>query len=108
MGKRAKQAGMAAMSGSAGVGEAVAVLRLLGHTERLRVLCHLAGEGELAVGELLERTHLSGSALSQHLARLRAHGLVATRKQRQTVYYRVARPDVHRLLETLHGLYCEA
>ncbi len=106
MGKRGGQDGLAALSASAGLAEAVAVLRLLGHAERLRVLCHLATEGELAVGELLERTHLSGSALSQHLARLRAHGLVATRKHRQTVFYRLARPDVHRLLETLHDLYC--
>jgi len=107
MGSKTRGAGkLGGMSASAGVGEAVAVLRLMGHGERLKVLCHLAGDGELSVGQLLERIELSPSALSQHLARLRRHGLVATRKERQTVYYRVGRPDVHRLLETLHGLYC--
>jgi DNA-binding transcriptional ArsR family regulator len=61
----------------------------------------------LSVGELLERIDLSGSALSQHLAKLRRHGMVATRKERQTVYYRVDRPDIGSLLETLYGLYCK-
>jgi len=97
---------LAEMPQSAGIGEATAVLRLLSHPERLRVLCHLGVEGELAVGQLLERIQLSPSALSQHLAKLRAEGLVATRKERQTVHYRVAREDVLEILNVLHRLYC--
>ena len=95
------------MPASAGVKEATAVMGLMSHPERLKVLCHLTMEGELSVGELLERIELSGSALSQHLAKLREHGLVATRKERQTVYYRVGREDVGKILETLYGLYCK-
>ena len=94
------------MPRSEGVKEATAVMGLMSHPERLKVLCHLTTEGELSVGELLGRIELSGSALSQHLARLREHGLVATRKERQTVYYRVGREDVGKILETLYGLYC--
>ncbi|HSH10069.1 MAG TPA: metalloregulator ArsR/SmtB family transcription factor [Oceanipulchritudo sp.] len=89
-----------------GVKEATSVLGLLSHPERLKVLCHLSMDGELSVGQLLERIELSGSALSQHLAKLRRHGLVVTRKERQTVYYRVGRQDVGKILETLYGLYC--
>ena len=92
--------------GSRGVERAVGVLRMLGHRERLRILCHLGVEGELNVGQLLERIPLSASALSQHLAKLRGEELVVTRKDRQTVYYRVDRRDVLEILETLHGLYC--
>lgn len=99
---------LAEMPNSSGVVEATAVLRLLSHAERLRVLCHLGVEGELAVGQLLERIDLSPSALSQHLAKLRLEGLVATRKERQTVYYRIARGDILELLTTLHRLYCKA
>lgn len=95
------------MAQSEGVETATRVLRLMSHPERLRILCHLGVEGELSVGRLLERIPLSGSALSQHLAKLRKEGLVATRKERQTVYYRVKREDVLEILETLHGLYCE-
>ena len=88
--------------------EAVAVLRSLAHEGRLLVLCYLAEAGELSVGQLVERIGLSQSALSQHLAKLRAEGLVATRKNAQTVYYRVADPRVLTLLATLHDLYCPA
>ena len=88
--------------------EAVAVLRSLAHEGRLLVLCYLAEAGELSVGELVDRIGLSQSALSQHLAKLRAEGLVATRKSAQTVYYRVAEPRILTLLATLHKLYCPA
>lgn len=98
--------GIAGMAQSEGVREATVVLRLMSHPERLKILCHLGVEGELSVGALLERIALSGSALSQHLAKLRREGLVATRKDRQTVYYRVERRDVMEILETLHVLYC--
>lgn len=91
---------------NAGLEEAVSVLRLLSNGQRLKILCHLSTEGELCVGELLERLDLSASALSQHLAKLRHEGLVGTRKDRQTVYYRVVRDDVAKILWTLHGLYC--
>jgi DNA-binding transcriptional ArsR family regulator len=94
------------MTESEGLAEAVSVLGLMSHKDRLKVLCHLSQEGELSVGELLERIELSASALSQHLATLRSQGLVTTRKERQTVYYRVDREDVGKLLETLYGLYC--
>ena len=62
----------------------------------------------MSVGELAERVGLSQSALSQHLAKLRAEGLVATRKQAQTVYYRIDQPKVLTLLTVLHDLYCPA
>ena len=60
--------------------------------------------GELPVGELVDRVGLSQSALSQHLAKLRAQGLVAFRKQAQLVFYRIADPRAERLLETLKRL----
>lgn len=88
--------------------EAVAVLKSIAHEGRLLVLCYLSEAGELSVGELAERVGLSQSALSQHLAKLRAEGLVATRKQAQTVYYRIDQPKVLTLLSVLHDLYCPA
>lgn len=90
-----------------GVERAVAVLRLMGNAERLRVLCYLAKHGEVSVSKLLEAVDLSASALSQHLAKLRKEGIVATRKERQTVYYQIGRADIGKLLETLYGLYCD-
>lgn len=86
--------------------EAARMLALLANENRLMLLCHLVVAGEEAVGPLAASVGLSQSALSQHLSRLRADGLVATRKVAQTVYYRIADPRVAALLETLRNLYC--
>ena len=88
--------------------EAASVLKSLGHESRLRVLCYLAEAGEVSAGDLTMRIGLSQSALSQHLARLRAEGLVATRKEAQSVFYRIAQPKVLELLSALHAIYCPA
>lgn len=85
--------------------EAGKLLKVLGNQQRLLILCHLA-EGELAVGELLERLALGQSALSQHLAKLREFALVCTRREAQTVYYRLADGPAQALMTTLHGIYC--
>jgi DNA-binding transcriptional ArsR family regulator len=49
---------------------------------------------------------LSPTALSQHLARMRDLRLVETRREGQTVFYRLASPEVAAILETLYRLYC--
>lgn len=85
---------------------AAGLLKMMANECRLLVLCHLAEEGELSVSELADRVSLSQSALSQHLAKLRADRLVATRKDAQTVYYRVDDPKVGQLLAHLHDLFC--
>lgn len=72
------------------------------------MLCHLGEACELSAGELTRRIGLSQSALSQHLARLRDDGLVTTRKDAQSVFYRIAEPRVYRLIKLLHELYCPA
>lgn len=86
--------------------QAVGLLKALASEPRLLVLCYLAEVGEMSAGDLTERVGLSQSALSQHLAKLREEGLVATRKQAQTVYYRVCDPRAQQLLALLHDLFC--
>lgn len=87
-------------------GEAVALLKAMANEARLLVLCHLAESGELSVGDLVDRVGISQSALSQHLAKLREQGLVATRKEAQTVFYSVCDPKAAQLLTLLHDLFC--
>ena len=89
----------------ASAGRAAALLRLLGNEKRLMVLCQLA-DGELSVGQLQERIETSQSALSQHLALMREQGLVATRRQGQTIYYRIEDPAALRVIQTLAELFC--
>jgi DNA-binding transcriptional ArsR family regulator len=86
--------------------DVVALLKAMSSEPRLLVLCYLAELGEMSVGALAERVGLSQSALSQHLARLRDEGLVATRREAQTVYYSVCDPKADQLLALLHELFC--
>jgi DNA-binding transcriptional ArsR family regulator len=86
--------------------EAARMLGLLANENRLLLLCHLIVAGEVAVGPLAAAVGLSQSALSQHLSRLRAERVVATRKVAQTVYYRIADPRAAALLGMLRDLYC--
>jgi DNA-binding transcriptional ArsR family regulator len=86
--------------------EAAAFLKLLANEQRLLVLCHLVGEGEMSVTMLADRVDLSQSALSQHLARLRDDRLVAFRRDAQTLYYRVADPRVVTVMKTLKKAFC--
>lgn len=85
---------------------AVDTLKALSNPKRLAILCRL-GEGEISVGELAEVVGLSQSALSQHLARMRDQRLVATRRDQQTIYYRLDSPEVEGIIKTLRKLYCE-
>ncbi|CCD93891.1 putative transcriptional regulatory protein, Ars family [Bradyrhizobium sp. ORS 375] len=85
--------------------EAARLLSAMANPKRLMVLCNLI-DGERAVGELAEQVGLRQAALSQHLAMMRALDLVATRRDGQTIYYRLASDEVREVLQTLYRLYC--
>ncbi|MFW2391351.1 MAG: ArsR/SmtB family transcription factor, partial [Methyloceanibacter sp.] len=82
------------------------MLRALANERRLMVLCKLVEWGEGSVGALAEAIGLSQSATSQHLAKMRDEGLVAFRREGQTLWYRIAEPRIELLLAYLHKLYC--
>ena len=71
------------------------------------ILCSLI-EGEVSAGELGRRLGLTQSNLSRHLAMLREEGLVATRRERTTIHYRIASERVRPILEELYRLFCAA
>ncbi|MEQ1512708.1 MAG: metalloregulator ArsR/SmtB family transcription factor [Lysobacteraceae bacterium] len=87
--------------------QAAELLKALSNPQRLRVMCLLI-DGERTVGEINAEVELSQSALSQHLAVLRDGGWVQTRRESQNVYYSVTEGPVHKLIETLHDIYCPA
>lgn len=89
----------------ASAGKAAALLRNLGNEKRLMIVCQI-GDGELSAGSLQEPLGLSQSALSQHLAVLREAGIVATRRDGQTVWYRIADPAAVKVIETLAAIFC--
>lgn len=86
--------------------EAAGLLRLLANEKRLLILCQLANAREMSVGNLAEAVDLSQSALSQHLAKMREEGLVATRREAQTVHYHLADANAARVLKLLKGMFC--
>jgi DNA-binding transcriptional ArsR family regulator len=87
-------------------GEAAQLLKVLGNEKRLLILCFLAARGEMTVGEIVDVVKLSQSALSQHLGKLRADGLVVYRRNSQTLHYRVADVRALQILKVLKQLYC--
>jgi DNA-binding transcriptional ArsR family regulator len=74
------------------------LFRVLGHPARVRIL-ELLRDGEKSVGTLQAELELDSGSTSQHLAALRRIGLVESRRDGTSVYYRVDDPVVFELLE---------
>ena len=85
--------------------KAEALLKQLANAARLRILCSLMEEGR-TVGELVEIAQLSQSAVSQHLTKMKAAGLVDATRQGQNMVYRLCSMEVRALLSTLYLIYC--
>lgn len=81
------------------------LLTAMANPKRLLILCNLLDQ-ELNVGDLSERVDLAQSPLSQHLSKLRAWGLVKTRREGQQVNYSLASDEVRQVLTTLYKIYC--
>jgi DNA-binding transcriptional ArsR family regulator len=87
-------------------GEAAQLLKLLANETRLLILCRLVANGEMSVNAIVAAARLGQSAVSQHLAKLREDNLVATRRDGQTIYYRIADTNVARVIAVLKDIYC--
>ena len=85
---------------------AAPLLKAMSNPSRLVILCQLC-EGERSVGELEDEVGISQSGISQHLAVLRREHVVATRRDKQTVFYSLASADVMALMATLHKVFCK-
>ncbi|MEO7335966.1 MAG: metalloregulator ArsR/SmtB family transcription factor [Caldimonas sp.] len=103
--RRATKATVSVAALQARAHDAAALLKALANPDRLLLLCHLV-ETERAVGELGEMTGIAQPTLSQQLGVLRAEGLVATRREGKSIFYRIASPAVHAVLQTLYDLFC--
>ena len=80
-------------------------LKALSHEVRLIILCFLF-EGEKSVSEIEKMLKLRQPAVSQQLARLRADGLVETRRNGKNIYYSLARSEVRDVIKVLHDVFC--
>jgi DNA-binding transcriptional ArsR family regulator len=84
-----------------------ALFRTLGHPARVRIL-ELLRDGERSVGALQEALGLDSGGTSQHLAALRRVGVVDTRREGTSVYYRPAGPEVYGLLDAGRSVVARA
>ncbi|MBO9406578.1 helix-turn-helix transcriptional regulator [Shimia sp. R9_1] len=84
---------------------AATYLKTLAHSGRLMILCHLEG-GEKSVGELEALLEVRQAAVSQMLARLREEGLVATRREGKTIFYRLADSNTSQVISLLYNIFC--
>lgn len=89
------------------VRKATRLLKLMASEHRLMILCRLF-EGEASVNELADYLGQSASTTSQHLAKMRAEELVATRRDGQTIYYSIGDRGAGRVIDVLCELYGNA
>jgi DNA-binding transcriptional ArsR family regulator len=81
-------------------------LKALSHQVRLLILCFLI-DGEKSVSEIEQLLNLRQPAVSQQLARLRADGLVETRRNGKNIYYSLSRTEVREVIQVLHDAFCK-
>ena len=86
-------------------GQATSLLKAMANSSRLLILCQLA-EGEKSVGELERLVGLTQSGLSQHLALLRRKGIVATRREAQSIFYSLASKEAEAIMAALYRAFC--
>jgi len=80
-------------------------LKALAHESRLVILCILA-KGEKSVSELEDELGLRQPTVSQQLARLRADGLVSTRRDGKVIYYSLASEEARTIIGAIYDVFC--
>ena len=85
--------------------QAARALKAMAHPLRLKILC-LVNNQELSVLEIVEAVGTTQSNVSQHLAVLRDHGILKSRKEANKVFYRVEDPRVLKMIALTREIFC--
>ncbi len=86
--------------------EASLLLKSLANPMRLKILCIVMLE-QRSVGDIATAIGCSQSATSQHLALMRREGLLAPKRDGQTVYYKLADKRAGKIMRVLSDMFCE-
>lgn len=86
--------------------QAANLLKTLSHPQRLLILCMLIDRPGTEAGELSQKSGLSPSATSQHLARMKSEGVIESTREARYVRYQIKDHAVHAIIATLKQLYC--
>jgi ArsR family transcriptional regulator len=81
------------------------VMKSLSHPVRLKILCSTLG-GEQSVSSLTDVCEISQSAMSQFLKRMKDEGLLASRREGTSIYYRIVDKKLLTLLKAVKDIYC--
>ena len=81
------------------------VLKSLAHPLRLQILCHLS-EGNKTGGDLERLTSASQSQVSQFLGRMKAEGILSSRRSGNFVWYQIDDAKVKKLIKAMHWIFC--
>ncbi|MFW8601967.1 ArsR/SmtB family transcription factor [Desulfobacterota bacterium M19] len=84
-----------------------ALLKTMSHPIRMRILC-LLQDKEMTVGDLRAEVMTSNANVSQHLTILRNKQIIASRKEANYIYNRIADKRILELISTMKNLFCPA
>ncbi|MDD3027513.1 MAG: metalloregulator ArsR/SmtB family transcription factor [Erysipelotrichaceae bacterium] len=87
--------------------EVAGILKVLANENRLLIVCYLIQQSMNVTQLHVKLSHLSQPAISQHLATLKAHGIVDSEKQGNTIFYKIKDERVETLIKTLKANYCD-
>lgn len=82
------------------------ILKAIGHPQRLKILCKLA-EGECSVSELEEYCGASQSSVSQYLGKMKAEGLLRSRRDGKQILYEIDSADLLKLMKAMQKIFCD-
>lgn len=83
------------------------LLKVLANENRLMIFCALM-QRPMTVGEIAKFVpDISQSALSQHLALLKAHGILDSAKTGQNITYTIVDPRAREVVLALRKYYCD-
>ncbi len=77
--------------------------KIIASSKRLRIISLLA-KGEMSVSEIVHALQVRDSNVSQHLRVLRSRHVVTSRKEGQTVYYRLTDPRLPKVCEKIRSI----
>ena len=80
--------------------------KTMGNAARLQIV-HTLREGPKRVSDIVEATDLAQAKVSQHLAVLRAYGIVSTKREGKDVIYRIANPKLTRVCDLMREVLAE-
>jgi ArsR family transcriptional regulator len=83
------------------------LLKSISHPIRLKILC-LLQEHEMTVGDIRDEVKTTKANISQHLSILRNQGILASRKDANFIYNRIADERIIQLMKSMQNLFCES